>query len=72
MPKWYESQLYADCQQKLFLWEHDTDARILLVTFLGEQKRELQCTEIIIFDIELVFFVNVHATSLLKCTQSCI
>ena len=40
MPKWHESRIYADCQQKLFLLEHDTGGRILLLTFLAKQKRE--------------------------------
>ena len=40
MPSWKGNQIYADCQQKLFSLEHDTAGRILLVTFLVEQKRE--------------------------------
>ena len=54
MPRWYDSQIYAGCQQNLFSSEHDTNWRILLVTFLAEQKR-VGCVEITIFDAELVF-----------------
>ena len=32
------SRIYTDCQQNLFSSEHDTGARILLVTFLTQQK----------------------------------
>ena len=39
VPRWYSSRIYADCLQKLILLEHDTGGRILLVTFLVEEKR---------------------------------
>ena len=40
MSRWYGSQIYVDCQQKLFPLEHDTGEKIQQVTFLAEQKRE--------------------------------
>ena len=40
VPRWCGSRIYADCQQKLFSLRHDSGARILLVTFLAEQKGE--------------------------------
>ena len=39
-PRWYESRVSADCQQKLLFTKHDTSGRFLLVTFLEKQKRE--------------------------------
>ena len=56
---WYGSRIYADWQQKFFSLEHDFGARILLVTFLAEQKREYDTQS-------LYFFVNVQSTSLMK------
>ena len=40
VPRWYRSRIYPDYQQKLFSLGHDTGGRILLVTFLVEQKKE--------------------------------
>ena len=42
VPRWYGSRVDADCQQMLFSLEHDTGGRILLVTFLAEQKRKYE------------------------------
>ena len=39
-PRWYGSQISADCQQNLFSTKHDTSGRFLPVTFLEEQKTE--------------------------------
>lgn len=38
--RWYGCRIYANCRQKLFLSDHDTGERTLLVTFLVEQKRD--------------------------------
>ena len=40
VPRWYDSRIYTDCQQNFFSSEHDTGGKILLVTFLEEQKKE--------------------------------
>ena len=39
-PRWFRSQIFADCQQKVLFTKHDTNGRFLLVTFLEKQKRE--------------------------------
>ena len=39
-PRWFGSQIFADCQQKVLFTKHDTNGRFLLVTFLEKQKRE--------------------------------
>ena len=44
VPRWYGSQIYADCQWKLFSSEHDIGGSNLQVTFLAEQKREREST----------------------------
>ena len=54
--------------KSVFSSEHDTGGRILLVTFPAEQKRVRRAE---IFTQSLYFFVNVHYTSLLKCTRGC-
>ena len=38
-PRWYKSQISADCQQNLLSLRHNT-SRFLLIIFLKEQKRE--------------------------------
>ena len=71
VPGWYGSGIYADCQRKLFSSQHDTGGRILLVNSCKTDKR-VRRIETIIFGTELIFFVNVHSTSLLMFTRSCI
>ena len=66
------SRIYADCQQKLFSSQRDPGRRILQVTFLAEQKRGYDAQRKSSLTQSLYFFVNVHFTSLLKCTRNCI
>ena len=37
---WYGNCILADCQKKLFLLEDEIGESFLLVTFLGEQRRD--------------------------------
>ena len=70
VPRWYGSQIYADCQWKLFSSEHDIGGSNLQVTFLAEQKRErerVRRAEIIIFETELVFLCYCLQSVYLKC-----
>ena len=71
MPRWYGSRIYADRQQNVVSSEHDTNERILLVTFLAEQKREYNAQRYSSLTQRLYFFVNVHFISLLKRTKIC-
>ena len=64
------SQISAACQQKLFSSGHDAGKRILLVTFFAEQKREYNVQRQSSLTQSLYFFVDIHSTSLLKCTRS--
>ena len=39
-PRWYGSRISADSQQNLLSLKYDTSRRFLLITSLGEQKKE--------------------------------
>ena len=70
MLRWHWSRIYADFQQKLFSSEHNTARRILLVTFLEEQKRDYDTRDNHLWHIASNFFVNVHSISLSGCTRN--
>ena len=39
-PRWYGSRISTDSKQNLFSLKYDTSRRFLLITSLGEQKKE--------------------------------
>ena len=51
VPRWYGSQISADCRNKLFSFEHDIGGKNLLVTFCEKQKRECSCSLCVIFKL---------------------